>query len=326
MVMNKKPRVVFLHGLSQAVIDLVLVPCPADIEVVVVSGKAPEQEQIDAVSQADFLMVFRAKPSEAVLRSGKNVRLLQLLAAGYDEVNSALLSELGIPFANNGGANSYAVADQAVALMLALYRRIPLIDRDVRAGKWNAGVDGLSTFEMADKVVGVIGFGNIGQKVTKRVQAFDARVQFYDEFYSGGREKELGVERAALDDLLRTSDIVTLHAPLTDLTRKMLSRERLAAMKRTAIIINTSRGAIIDEAALVEALQSGRIAGAGLDTFEREPIDPNHPLLRLDNVILYPHSAGTTADTWKRRGAFAFHNFSRMSNGLPPDGVIRVAR
>jgi phosphoglycerate dehydrogenase-like enzyme len=324
--MTKKHRVVFLHGMSQGEIDLVLGPCPPDIEVVLVSGKSPEQDQIEAVSHADFLMLFRAKPTAAVLRSGKNVRLLQLLSAGYDEVDSALLSELGIPYANNGGANSYAVADQSVALMLALYRRIALVDRDVRAGKWRAGVNGLNTFELANKLVGVIGFGNIGQKVTKRVQAFDARVQFYDEFYTGGREKELGVERVSLDLLLRTSDIVTLHTPLTDLTRNMLSREALSSMKRSAIIINTCRGQVIDEAALVEALQRGQIAGAGLDTFEREPVDAANPLLRLDNVVLSPHVAGTTADTWSRRGAFAFHNFSRMINGLEPDAAVRFSR
>jgi phosphoglycerate dehydrogenase-like enzyme len=261
--------------------------------------------------------------SDRVLRSAKKARLVQGLSAGYDSVNLKLLSELNIPCANNGGANSWAVADHAVLAMLTLYRRMIAADRATREGRWREAIDGTNTFEMANKVVGVMGFGNIGQKVARRVQAFDAKVQYYDKFpLKPEREKELDVKRVSLDELFRTSDIITCHAPLTNDTRHVVNRARLATMKPTALLINTSRGEVVDEAALLEALQQKRIAGAGLDVFEKEPVDPANPLLRMENVVVVsPHSAGTTWDTWFRRAEFAYANMKRVWAGQPPQAV-----
>jgi lactate dehydrogenase-like 2-hydroxyacid dehydrogenase len=214
------------------------------------------------------------------------------------------------------------VADHAVLAMLSLYRRLSAADRTVREGRWSAAIDGMNTFEMANKVVGVLGFGNIGQKVARRVQAFDAIVQYYDKFpLPPERERELKAKRVSLDELFRTSDIISCHAPLTNETRHVVNRERLATMKPTAVIINTSRGPVVDEAAITEALQQKRIAGAGLDVFEKEPVDPGNPLLKLENVVVSPHSAGTTWDTWFRRADFAYKNMKRVWEGQPPQAV-----
>jgi len=279
---------------------------------------------VEAVKDADFIMAFRAKLTERILRSAKKARLVQILSAGYDSINLKLLRELGIPCANNGGANSRAVADHAVLAMLSLYRRLMAADRAVREGRWSAAIDGMNTFEMANKVVGVLGFGNIGQKVARRVQAFDAIVQYYDKFpLSPERERELKVKRVSLEDLFRTSDVITCHAPLTRDTRHIVNRERLSMMKPTAVIINTSRGPVVDEVALADALQQKRIAGAGLDVFEKEPVDPGNPLLRLDNVVVTPHSAGTTWDTWFRRAEFAYQNMKRVWEGEPPQAAAQ---
>jgi phosphoglycerate dehydrogenase-like enzyme len=180
----------------------------------------------------------------------------------------------------------------------------------------------MNTFEMAEKLVGIMGIGNIGQKVARRVQAFDARVQYYDPFpLPPERERELNVKRVTLDDLFRTSDIITFHAPLTKDTHHVVNRERLALMKPTAVLVNTSRGPVVDEPALFEALQQKRIAGAALDVFEKEPVDPGNPLLKLDNVIVTPHSAGTTWDTWFRRADFAYQNMKRVWDGQSPQAV-----
>ncbi|HEY4073410.1 MAG TPA: NAD(P)-dependent oxidoreductase [Herbaspirillum sp.] len=319
----KNPKIVFLHGLQQQLVDTIVSCAPAGFSTIAIDGKSPPEQQIEAVRDADFIINYRAQLSENLLRSAKNVRLVQLLAAGYDGMNLGLLRELTIPCANNGGANSWAVADQAVLMILALYRRVINIDQTVRQGKWAAGVDGTNTFELANKVVGVLGLGNIGQKVARRVQAFDARVQYYSrERLSAGHERELGVTSVSLDELFRTSDVLTLHAPLTTDTHHIVSRERLAMMKPTALIINTSRGALIDEQALAVALGEKRIAGAGLDAFEVEPIASDSALMPLDNVLLSPHSAGTTADTWYRRGAFAYQNIQRVWSGQPPQSVV----
>jgi len=315
-------KVVFLHGLHQRVVDAIVSFNPKGFATTVVNGKDPEEILVDAVSDADFIVVFRAKLTERMLRSAKKAKLVQLLSAGYDSINLKLLRELGIPCANNGGANSRAVSDHAVMAMLALYRRLGAADHAVREGRWAAAIDGMNTFEMADKLVGVFGFGNIGQKVARRVQAFDANVQYCDIVpLSPERERELKVKRVSQEELFRTSDIITFHAPLTNETRHVVNRERLALMKPTAIVINTSRGPVIDEAALTEALQQKRIAGAGIDVFEKEPVDPANPLLKLDNVVVSPHSAGTTWNTWFRRADFAYKNMQRVWEGKAPEAV-----
>ena len=315
-------KVVFLHGLHQRIVEAIISLNPPGFTTTVVDGKSPEAQQVEAVRDADFIMAFRAKLTERILRSAGKARLVQILSAGYDSINLKLLRELKIPCANNGGANSWAVADYAVLAMLSLYRRLAAADRAVREGRWSAAIDGMNTFEMAGKVVGVLGFGNIGQKVARRVQAFDATVQYYDKFpLSPERERELKAKRVSLDELFRTSDIISCHAPLTNETRHVVNRERLAMMKPTAVIINTSRGPVIDEAAIFEALQQKRIAGAGLDVFEKEPVDPANPLLKLENVVVSPHSAGTTWDTWFRRAGFAYQNMRRVWDGRPPQAV-----
>ena len=318
-------RVVFIHGVSQAVLEAITSLNPEGYTTIAIEGKTtPEEKQIEAVQGADFILWFSAKMSDRVLRAAKKARLVQGLSAGYDSVNLNLLRELKIPCANNGGANSWAVADHAVLDMLSLYRRLAAADRSTRDGKWRAATDGTNTFEMANKVVGIMGFGNIGQKVARRVQAFDAVVQYYDKFpQTPARERELKAKRVTLEELFRTSDIITCHAPLTNDTRHVVNRQRLATMKPSAILINTSRGEVVDEAALYEALRDRRIAGAGLDVFEQEPVDPGNPLLKLENVVVSPHSAGTTWDTWFRRAEFAYGNMKRVWAGGPPLAVAQ---
>ena len=315
-------KVLFLTGLHPKIVEAIVSFNPKGFNTVVVDGKTSEAQQIEAVRDADFIMNFRAKVTEPFLRAAKKAKLLQVLSAGYDQLDLKLLRELKIPAANNGGANSWAVADHAVLAMLTLYRRMLHADPAVRAGKWNAAIDGMNTFEMANKVVGIMGFGNIGQKVARRVQAFDAQVQYYDKFpLAPEREKELHAKRVTLEELFRTSDIISCHAPLTKETHHVVGRKYLAMMKPSAIIINTSRGEVVDEAALYEALSQKKVAGAGLDVFEQEPINPDNPLLKLDNVVVSPHTAGTTWDTWFRRADFAYKNFARVWKGEPPQAV-----
>lgn len=317
-------KVVFLHGLPQQVLDVITPYTPQGFRTVLVEGKTPVSAQVEAVRDADFIMVYRARLRDDVLQAARKTRLVQLLSAGYDNMNLRLMRELEVPCANNGGANSWAVADHAVLLMLALYKQLIPADQATREGRWNAPISGTNTFEMANKLVGIIGIGNIGRQVARRVQAFDAKAQYYDKFpLSPERERELKLTRVSLDELFRTSDIITCHTPLTPETRRLVSRERIALMKPTAILVNTSRGPVVDEAALIEALQQGRIAGAGLDVFEKEPVDPNNPLLKLKNVVVTPHSAGTTWDTWFRRAEFAYMNMKRVWEGQPPLAVAQ---
>ena len=316
-------RVVFLHDLPSVILDEIVSHTPGGFETAAVPSSSSEEELELAVADADFIIAFGVYPSDRVLRAAGKTRLVQLLAAGYDRMNLDLLREMEIPCANNGGANSWAVADHAVLLMLALYKQLMAAERSTRAGGWKRPIDGTNTFELAGKTVGILGMGNIGRQVARRVQAFDARVLYHDAYLlSPDIEEELGVERAGLDELFRSSDILSCHTPLTPETRRVVSRERLVMMRPTAVLINTSRGPVVDEEALVEALSEGRIAGAGLDVFEREPVDPGNPLLKMDNVVVTPHSAGTTWDTWARRARFAYDNIERVWRGEAPLAVV----
>ncbi len=317
-------KVAFLHGLPPEIVDIITPYTPDGWTTEVVQRDIPIGEQQAIVRDADFIMVYRAPLPDDVLRAADKVRLVQLLAAGYDSMNLPLMAEIEVPCANNGGANSWAVADHALLLMLSLYKQQMHTVPATRAGRWSAPITGSNTFEMADKLVGVLGLGNIGRKVARRVRGFDAQVQYYDAYpISEEEERELQVRRVSLDNLFRTSDIVTCHTPLTPQTHHIVNSERLALMKPTAVLINTSRGPVVDEAALIEALHAGRIAGAGLDVFEQEPVAPENPLLSMDNVVVTPHIAGTTWNTWFRRAEFAYQNMQRVWNGEAPLAIAQ---
>ena len=317
-------KVVFLTGLKEALIEEVVSYSPPDYEVVVLDKSSTEEQRINEVRDADFLLCYGQDPSDEVIKSLEKCRLVQLLAAGYDRMNLDLLAELEIPCANNGGANSWAVADQAVLLMLAIYKQLLASDNSTREGRWAEPITGQNTFEMADKKVGILGIGNIGRQVAKRVQGFDAKVQYFDLYPLDERTaEELNVTYVSLDELFSTSDIISCHTPLTNDTKHIVNSNTLSLMKPTAILINTSRGPVVDEEALISALQSGVIAAAGLDVFEKEPVSPDNPLLKMDNVVATPHMAGTTWDTWARRANFGFENIERIRNGEAPQAVVK---
>ena len=317
-------KVVFLTGLKEALIEEVVSHSPPDYEVVVLDKSSTEEQRINEVRDAEFLLCYGQDPSDEVIKSLEKCRLVQLLAAGYDRMNLDLLAELEIPCANNGGANSWAVADQAVLLMLAIYKQLLASDNSTREGRWAEPITGQNTFEMADKKVGILGIGNIGRQVAKRVQGFDAKVQYFDLYPLDERTaEELNVTYVSLEELFSTSDIISCHTPLTNDTKHIVNSNTLSLMKPTSILINTSRGPVVDEEALISALQSGVIAAAGLDVFEKEPVSPDNPLLKMDNVVATPHMAGTTWDTWARRANFGFENMERIRNGEAPQAVVK---
>ena len=317
-------RIVFLTGLKQTIIDEVVSYIPRGYSIEVLDKSSSEDQQIERVKDADFLLCYGLDPSDEVIRAATKCRLVQLLAAGYARMNLSLLKELGIPCSNNGGANSWAVADHAVLLMLTIYKQLVASNEATREGRWNEPITGQNTFEMSGKIVGILGIGNIGKQVAKRVQGFDAKVQYYDIHPVDEETNELlDLTSVSLDEIFGTSDIVSCHTPLTRETYHMVNAERLASMKPSAILINTSRGSVVDELALIDVLQKKTILAAGLDVFEQEPVDPDNPLLRMDNVITTPHMAGTTWDTWERRAQFGFNNIARVGKGESPKAIVR---
>ncbi|WP_421992722.1 2-hydroxyacid dehydrogenase [Roseococcus sp.] len=278
-----------------------------------------------AMADADFLVGFGNKAIDAgFYAAAPKLKLLQLLSAGYDTVDIEAARGAGVAVCNNGGANSTAVSEHAIMLMMAVCRRLVWQHESVVSGRWRGNNPGSTKlFELRDKVLGLVGFGAIGKKVARLANAFGMRVQYYDiRRVSEAEEDALHVRFRLLNEILRSSDLVSLHVPLTPGSRHLIGAAELALMKPSAYLVNTSRGPVIDEKALVAALEGGVIAGAGLDVFDQEPPPTDNPLFKLQNVILTPHYAGPTWDNQQARFRNAFDNCQRVARGEAPLWVI----
>jgi phosphoglycerate dehydrogenase-like enzyme len=281
-----------------------------------------------AMREAEYLLGFvRFLPDEAYTQA-RRLKLVQVLSAGYDRVNIAGARAARVPICSNGGANSVAVAEHAIMLMLAVYRKLVLYHQNVAAGRWMQGVPRTEdVFELEGKTVGLVGLGNIGQQVAKRLRGFDVQVIYYDVFRRTPEEEaQFNAQYVPLETLLETADVVSLHVPLNHDTQGMIDARALARMKPKAILINTCRGEVVQEEALIDALRQGRILAAGLDTQAKEPADPDNPLLTLPNVTLTPHSAGPTVDSFRKRFHNGYANIQRVASGQPPLWVIPEMR
>lgn len=314
-------RVVFFSGQSQDVADIVKSLMPEGFSLDVYSSKGSAAEKAEQIATAEFLILHPAELDRSLLQNAKKLCHIQLLTAGYDKVDLVAAREFGISVSTNGGANAWAVAEHTVALLLCLYKRLALCDAAVRVGNWRQPISGMNTFELAGKTVGLLGFGNIGSKVAKRLLAFETQVIYHDEWAKpDGRIAARSVDFATL---LSESDVLSTHVPLTPETRGKIDANALTMMKSSAVIINTSRAEVFDEAALESALRTKKIAGAGLDVFHQEPPPADCPLFALDNVVLSPHSAGHSYEGWFRRSAFAWENIGRVVAGDAPLSVAR---
>lgn len=249
--------------------------------------------------------------SGADLRRGTRLRLVHKLGAGVNTIDVATATELGIAVANMPGANAASAAEGTVLLMLAAMRRLLDLDRATRAGRgWPTDATlGETVRDIGSCTVGLVGYGNIARRVETIVAAMGATV-LHTSTADDGTESWRPLNR-----LLAEADVVSLHLPLTEVTENLVGRDALALMKPTALLVNTSRGAVVDEPALTEALSSGRLAAAGLDVFATEPVDPANPLLALDNVVCTPHVVWYSRDTMARYLAEAIENCRRLRDG-----------
>jgi phosphoglycerate dehydrogenase-like enzyme len=320
-------KIVLSPRLPAEIVEVARGLLPADYDLHVVDEGSPEF--LTAVEDAEFFVGFaRGGLTDAFYRAAPKLRLVQLISAGYDRLDVGAARQAGVPVANNGGSNSVAVAEHTLMLILAVYKRLVWQHGNVVAGKWRVGnfVE-MRIFELAGRSLGIIGLGTIGKKVARRARAFDMPVQYYDIVrLSEDQEDALGVRFVLLDELLRTSDVVSLHVPLDATTRGMIGAGELGRMRRDAILINTCRGPVVDERALHDALATGRIAGAGLDVMVEEPPAADHPLFRLDTVVITPHTAGPTWENWAKAFRNAFDNIQRVTAGRPPLWLIPELR
>ena len=252
------------------------------------------------------------------LRRGPQLRLVQKLGAGVNTVDIVTASDLAIAVSNMPGANAPSVAEGTILLMLATLRRLPQLDRATRDGRgWPSDPSlGETVRDIGACTVGLVGYGNIAKRVEVILRAMGAEV-----LHTSTRDDGSDCWRE-LPELLAHSDIVSLHLPLTADTRTLIDRAALSRMKSQAVLVNTSRGGIVDEVALVEALREGGIAAAGLDVFAEEPVDPANPLLTLDNVVVTPHVTWYTVDTMRRYLTAAIDNCRRLRDGRPLVNVV----
>jgi phosphoglycerate dehydrogenase-like enzyme len=236
-----------------------------------------------------------------------------------DNVDLAAAREMGITVTNTPGANSVSVAELALTLILSLARQIPEAASAVQDGKWPR----LGGLTLENKTVGLLGLGAIGKQLTRRLQGFDCRIMAYDPYADPDFASEHGVQLAGMDEVVAAADFLSLHLPLLPETRQLVNREFLAKMKKGAYLINTSRGEVVDEDALLDALQSGQLKGAGLDAFAVEPPDPANPLLRLPQVIATPHLGAQTDGATSNMGWLALEDCLAVLRGEEPK--FRVA-
>jgi D-3-phosphoglycerate dehydrogenase len=235
-----------------------------------------------------------------VLEKAKKLRVIGVHGVGVDHIDVDFAEKKGVRIVRTPTALTDTVAEFTIGLMLSLLRRIPMADTAVRTGEWNDKYGGLAGADLLGKTVGIIGLGRIGSAVAKRLKAFDSNLIYYQRVKNPELEKQLGVEYTRFNKLLSTSDVISIHVPLTPETHHMISRKEFELMRTGVYIVNTARGAVIDETELCNALASGKVAGAALDVFESEPLGIDSPLIKLKNVILAPHLAASSEEALRR--------------------------
>ena len=290
------------------------------------SGKITEERLLKEVAQSPtHAILMRGNPpiTRAVLDAAPTLRVIAKHGAGVDSVDMATATERGVLVMVAGDANAPAVAELTMAFALALSREIPRFNAVARSGEWdrerNHGT------ELRGRTLGLVGFGRIGRRVAELAQCFGVRVIAFSRA-STSIDPKLARKAESLETLLAEADIVSLHCPLDPTTRGMMSRRAFELMKPGALFINTARGALVDEAALAEALTSGHLGGAALDTMAEEPPAPDNPLLSAPNLILSPHNAGITTGSVERMGVIAAANIAAVLSGETIDALNVVNR
>ena len=290
------------------------------VQVYAARGADEEAELIRRVDRARIAINIRAHArfTEGVFAACRNLEMVSIWGTGTDNVDLDAAGRHGVTVTNTPGTNALAVAEHTLALMLALARRIPRIDREMRDGQWPREL----LTQLFGKTVGVFGTGLIGARVIALTRAIGMEAMAFSLRGDAEHVAASGARPASKDEILREADVITLHLRLQPETRGFLGRRELGSMKRSALLVNTGRGALVEREALLEALAQGKIAGAALDVFHDEPIKPGDPLLTCDNVVLSPHNAGQTPEVIRDGLLRAVGNVEAFLAGQPTDVVV----
>jgi D-3-phosphoglycerate dehydrogenase len=280
-----------------------------------------EEELQSLVVNADAILTCFARVSAEVIRRGEKLQVVGRYGIGVDNIAVEEATRLGIPVTNVPAYCVDEVAEHALAFMLGLARKIPRYDRAVHEGNWKLDT-GVPMHRVAGRTLGIIGFGHIGQSLARKVAGFGMRILVHDPIARPETLQSHNAEGVSLDDLLAQADFVSIHTPLIPETRAMINRDRLRRMKPTAFLINTARAGIIDQDALLAALQEGRIAGAALDVFDPERLPADHPLLAQPNLLATPHVAFYSEESVQEMEIKAARNVARILSGQRPDALV----
>lgn len=255
---------------------------------------------------------------ERLFSQAKNLKILAKSGVGVDSIDLDAAKNANVCITNAKGLNAMSVADTAIMLMLAALKRLTLFDSTTKQGQWIR----TDTTDLSEKTVGIIGFGEVSHHVIQRLKGFDVKVIAYDKFPNLEKAKELDVQMMEFGEVLANADVISVHVPLLPETYHLMNEEAFAQMKSTAVFVNTSRGKVVDEQALYNALKNGKIRAAALDVFEEEPTDPKNPLLTLPNFTCMPHQAAATAESEKRVCYMAAKNIVAYFNGQELEHVV----
>jgi len=296
-----------------------------DAEVWPEYGPPPKEVIIDKVSKVDAIVSLLSDEIDVVVFDvAPRLKIVAQMAVGFDNIDVREATKRGIYVTNTPEVLTETTADFAWALLMTVARRVVEADRYVRTGKWKVSwhPSMLLGRDVHDATIGIVGAGRIGSSVAKRAKGFNMKILYYDVVPRPELEKELGAKNVDLDTLFKESDFISVHVPLMNQTYHMVNEEKLRLMKKTAYLINNSRGAVIDEKALYRALKKEWIAGAGLDVFEGEPTQLDNPLLKLDNVVVAPHISSSSHETRSRMAEMAAENLIAFFEGTIPPNLV----
>jgi D-3-phosphoglycerate dehydrogenase len=288
-------KVVIADRISDA--GLELLQRSPELEIVSTVG-APERLKGEMEAAHALIVRSETQVTEDLMAAAPQLVLVARAGIGVDNIDVDAATRRGVAVVNAPGANTVSAAEQTFALLLALLRRVTLAVQSMRSGGWDR--KRFIGTELDGKTLSAFGLGRIGQRVARIARAFGMEVLACDPYVSRELAAELGVSLTTLEDALQRADVVSLHMPLTEDTRRMINAERLALMKPTAVLVNTARGGLVDEEALVQAVESGRVAGAALDVFDKEPLPADSPLRSSDKIVITPHLAASTAEAQER--------------------------
>ncbi|WJR69094.1 C-terminal binding protein [Neorhizobium sp. CSC1952] len=277
-----------------------------------------EDALIAEAKDADALMVLREPITARVLSELRNLKVIGRFGVGLDSIDVEACTRAGVQVTYVPDSNIDEVSTHALALILSLARKLKTYDSAVRKGRWFAMDDGAGITRPSKQVLGLIGFGQIGRLTAAKAKAFGYEIIAYDPYMPAEKISAAGANPVSLEELLGKADFVSLHIPATPETRNIISADALEKMKKDAFVINVSRGGLVDEAALAEAIRSGHIAGAGIDTFEKEPPSPDNPLLALDQVIVSPHAAHYSTQSYAEVRSKVFADVAAVLRGEKP--------